>query len=95
MNNRINQVRKKMLPVMRAYGVKKASLFGSCVRQEMKKSSDIDVLVEIDADISLLDFIELKQKLEEAVGRTVDLVEYDTLKPFIREHILKKKVVLL
>jgi predicted nucleotidyltransferase len=84
-----------MLPVMRQYGVKKASLFGSFVRQEIKRKSDIDVLVEIDPDISLLDFIELKQKLEEAVGRKVDLVEYDTLKPVFREHIFKEEVILL
>lgn len=84
-----------MLPIMREYGVKKAALFGSFVRREMKKNSDIDVLVEIEADISLLDFIELKQKLEETMGRRVDLVEYDTLKPFIKENILKEQVVLL
>lgn len=53
------------------------------------------MLVEIDSDISLLDFIELKQKLEEKMGRRIDLVEYDTLKPFIRENILKEQVVLL
>jgi len=37
----------------------------------------------------------LKQKIEEALGRKVDLVEYDTLKPFLRERILKEQVVLL
>jgi len=95
MKNRIDQVKKILLPVMREYGVKKASLFGSFVRQDMKKNSDIDVLVEIDADVSLLDFVELKQKLEEAVGRRVDLVEYETLKPFIKENVLKEQVVLL
>ncbi len=80
---------------MQEYGVKKAALFGSFVRREMKKNSDIDVLVEIEADISLLDFIELKQKLEETLGRKVDLVEYNTLKPLIKENILKEQVVLL
>ena len=80
---------------MMKYGVKKAALFGSFVRREMKKKSDIDVLVEIGADASLLDFIELKQKLEEKLGRRVDLVEYDTLKPLIRENIIKEQVVLL
>jgi len=84
-----------MLPIMQEYGVKKAALFGSFVRREMKKNSDIDVLVEIEADISLLDFIELKQKLEETLGRKVDLVEYNTLKPLIKENILKEQVVLL
>jgi len=61
----------------------------------MKKNSDIDILVDIKADISLLDFIGLKQKIEETLGRKVDLVEYDTLKPLLRERILKEQVVLL
>ncbi len=95
MKNRIDRVKNKILPIMMKYGVKKAALFGSFVRREMKKKSDIDVLVEIGADASLLDFIELKQKLEEKLGRRVDLVEYDTLKPLIRENIIKEQVVLL
>ena len=61
----------------------------------MEKDSDIDILVDIKADISLLDFVGLKQKIEEALGRKVDLVEYDTLNPFLRERILKEQVVLL
>ena len=61
----------------------------------MRKNSDIDILVDIKADISLLDFVGLKQKIEEVLGRKVDLVEYDTLKPILRERILKQQVVLL
>ena len=83
------------MPIMKKYGVRKAALFGSFVRREMKGNSDIDVLVEIGDDASLLDFIELKQKLEEKLGKKVDLVEYDTLKPLIKENILKEQVVLL
>ena len=83
------------MPIMKKYGVRKAALFGSFVRREMKGNSDIDVLVEIGDDASFLDFIELKQKLEEKLGKKVDLVEYDTLKPLIKENILKEQVVLL
>ena len=41
------------------------------------------------------DINKIKQKIEEALGRKVDLVEYDTLKPLLRERILKEQVVLL
>ena len=47
----------------------------------MKESSDIDILVEIEKDINLLDFVALKHELEETLGRKVDLVEFDTIKP--------------
>lgn len=95
MKNDINKIKQKILPILQDYGIKRLALFGSCVRGEMKKDSDIDILVEIKADISLLDFVGLKQKIEERLGRKVDLVEYDTLKPLLRERILKEQVVLL
>lgn len=60
----------------------------------MKESSDIDILVEIEKDISLLDFVALKLELEETLGRKVDLVEFDTIKPRLRERILKEQVVI-
>jgi predicted nucleotidyltransferase len=91
----INKIKQKILPILQDYGVKKIALFGSCVRGDMGKNSDIDILVDIKADISLLDFVGLKQKIEDALGRKVDLVEYDTLKPVLREKILKEQVVLL
>jgi len=95
MKNDINKIKQKILPILQEYGVEKVALFGSCVRGEVEEDSDIDILVEIKKDISLLDFVGLKQKIEEALGRKVDLVEYDTLKPLLRERILKEQVVLL
>ena len=95
MKNSINKIKQKILPILQDYGVKKVALFGSCVRGEIGRKSDIDILVDIKADISLLGFVGLKQKIEEALGRKVDLVEYDTLKPLLRERILKEQVVLL
>ena len=95
MKNDINKIKQKILPILQEYGVEKVALFGSCVRGEIEEDSDIDILVEIKKDISLLDFVGLKQKIEEALGRNVDLVEYDTLKPLLRERILKEQVVLI
>ncbi len=60
----------------------------------MKESSDIDILVEMGEDISLLDFVALKLKSEETLGRKVDLVEHGTIKPRLRERILKEQVVM-
>lgn len=91
----INKIKQKILPILHDYEAKRVALFGSCVRGEMEKDSDIDILVDIKADISLLGFVELKQKIEEVLRRKVDLVEYDTLKPLLKERILKEQVVLL
>ena len=62
---------------------------------EAKISSDVDILVEIKSDMSLLDFIGIKMELEEALKMKVDLVEYDTIKPIIKERILAQQVIIL
>lgn len=95
MKPEIENIKKKITPILQHYEVKKAALFGSCTRGEMKKNSDIDILVEIGKDISLLDFVGIKQEIEEAVGRKVDLVEYCTIKPILRERILSGQVAIL
>ncbi len=95
MKSDINKIKQKILPILQNYEVRKVALFGSCARGEMGKDSDIDILVDIKADISLLDFVGFKQKIEEALGRRVDLLEYDTLKPLLRDKIIKEQVVLL
>ena len=95
MDTYIERIKLSILPVLRRYSVSKAALFGSVVRGRMQPDSDIDILVQIDSDISLLDFVGLKIELEQALKRNVDLVEYDTIKPFIREAILKEQQVIL
>ena len=92
---KVDEIKTRILPILRRYGVKRVGLFGSCVKGEMREDSDIDILVEIEKDISLLDFIGLKLEIEDALGRKVDLVEYDTIKPLLREKILKEQVVIL
>jgi len=91
----IEEVKRKIMPVLRRHQVKRAALFGSVVRGEMKENSDIDILVEVDNDLSLLDFIGIKQEIEDMLARRVDLVEYEAIKPIIRDTVLKEQVVIL
>ena len=86
---------QKILPILQRYEAKRVGLFGSFIKGEMREDSDIDILLEIEKDISLLDFIGLKLEIEEALGRKVDLVEYSTIKPLLRERILKEQVLIL
>ena len=90
----IKEIKRKILPILERYGVKRVGLFGSYIRGEMKEHSDIDILVEIEQDISLLDFVGIKLEIEEVLGNKVDLVEYDTIKPLLRERILKEQVII-
>ena len=92
----IEDIKKKILPVLKKYSIKRAGVFGSAVRGDAGEESDIDILVEIGRDdISLIDFIGIKLELEESLNKNVDLVEYSTIKPLIRERILSEEVSIL
>ncbi len=76
------------------YKVKEIGIFGSYVRGEQKKRSDVDLLVEFEesSNLTLLDFIRLENYLSDILGVKVDLVEKNTLKPRIGKHILGEVV---
>ncbi len=95
MVKRIIKIKRKIMPILNRYGVRKAGIFGSVVRGETKKNSDIDILVEIKKDISLLDFIGMKQEIADILKLKVDLVEYTTIKPLLKDRILKEEVRIL
>ncbi len=91
----IEEIRDAVIPVLRKYGVKRASLFGSVVRGEMSEDSDIDLLVEFEGRKSLLDLAGLKIELEEKLKRDVDVLTYKSLHPLLRERTLREKVDIL
>lgn len=92
---RIEQIKKKVIPILQRYRAKRAGLFGSLVRGEMKGKSDIDILVDLDKNFSLLDVVGIEQELEDALGKKVDLVEYQAIKPIIKKDILAEEVRIL
>ncbi|MBU1045733.1 nucleotidyltransferase family protein [Patescibacteria group bacterium] len=91
MNKDLEKIKKQILPILKKHDIKKAAIFGSLVRGEAKKNSDVDIVIQIEKDISLLDFIGIKLEIEDTLGRKIDLVEYDTLKPIIKERILSEQ----
>ncbi|MBI3661147.1 nucleotidyltransferase family protein [Candidatus Acetothermia bacterium] len=88
---RITARLKKNLPLLsQKYHVKNLKLFGSYVQGQQKKGSDLDILIEFSKPIDLFTFVELKDFLSELLGVKVDLVMKDTLKPRIKEKILRE-----
>lgn len=61
----------------------------------MHPASDIDLLVDLPPGKSLLDLVALKRDLEEVLGRTVDLAEFDTIHPLIRDQVLSEQVAVV
>ncbi|MCX9082591.1 MAG: nucleotidyltransferase family protein [Candidatus Methanoperedens sp.] len=82
---------KKNLPFFEEkYRVKTLGVFGSYIRGEQKKKSDVDILVEFEKPIGLLDFVGMELELSEILGKKVDLVPKNALKPRIGKHILEE-----
>ncbi|KYC44439.1 MAG: Nucleotidyltransferase domain protein [Candidatus Methanofastidiosum methylothiophilum] len=92
---KISDIKIKAVPVLKKHGIKKAAIFGSFVRGEDNKNSDIDFLVEfIDRDNkTLLDLIGLELDLEEIFNRKVDVITYNSIHPLLKEYILREQEV--
>lgn len=88
----IEKLRKNKPVVEKKYSVKSLEVFGSYIRGEQKKGSDLDILVEFHQTIDLFKYIELENFLSKKIGVKVDLVMKDTLKPRIKDRILKEAV---
>lgn len=82
------QIRSRIVPLLHKYRVSRADLFGSAVRGDVTRDSDVDLLVKLPRGASLFDFIGLKLDLEDTLGCSVDLVEYDAIKPRLKPYIL-------
>ncbi|NJL87487.1 MAG: nucleotidyltransferase family protein [Leptolyngbyaceae cyanobacterium SM1_1_3] len=74
--------------------VRELGVFGSYVRQEQSKTSDVDVLIEFFETPSLLKFVNLENYLSDNLGVKVDLVHKAGLKPRIGERILAEVIYL-
>jgi len=85
----------KTIPILKSHGVARASIFGSYVRGEQTSKSDIDLLIQPPLGMTLFGLGGLCSDLEEALHCNVDLVQYDFIKPALRESIMREKVDIL
>lgn len=92
---RIEQIKKKAVPILKQAGVTRSSIFGSYVRGEQRQDSDIDMLVEVPKGTGFFAFVRLQRKLEDILHKKVDLVTYRSLHPLLRDRILKEQIPLL
>ncbi|KYC43490.1 DNA polymerase subunit beta [Scytonema hofmannii PCC 7110] len=86
--------REEILRIAASYGAYNVRVFGSVARGEARPDSDVDFLVELEPQRTLLDQIALMQSLEELLGRKVDVTEPETLHELIRDKVLREAVAL-
>ena len=93
-SNDLETLKRMAIPILKANGVKKAAVFGSFARGDANENSDVDLLVKYEEGTSLFDVVDLKNQLEAALGREVDLVSYDFIDKYIKERVLRERVPL-
>lgn len=80
--------------IARRHGAGRVRVFGSRATGTATETSDLDLLVQLDAGRDLLDLVALKQDLEALLGRRVDVVEEEGLSPHMRDRVLEEAVPL-
>ena len=94
----INRIKAHISPVLKKYGVIRASLFGSALHKPLSEAHDVDLLVELPKDRTGLDFVgyymDLKDALEDKIQKKVDLVQYHLIKKNLKPYIEKDQQVI-
>ncbi len=91
------QTLTEILPSLKEqYKIKKLGLFGSYSRNQATEDSDIDLLIELETDITFgfITFCHLENILKEKLGKKVDLVISENIKPSLKENILNDIIYL-
>lgn len=87
----LEKIKSKIIKILKKNKIKKAGIFGSYVRGEQKKGSDIDILIEPPKGIGF-GFVGIQFELEDKLGKKVDLVSYNGLSPYLKDKILSQEV---
>jgi predicted nucleotidyltransferase len=75
-------------------GVRKVAVFGSYVRGEEKRESDIDIIVEFSERKSLLELVRIERELSEVLGIKVDLLTEKSISPYLIDTIKREMKVI-
>ena len=88
----VEKIKRRKNQLVRKYNLSEIGLFGSFVRGEQTKKSDLDVLVEFNKTPDLFKFLELEGDLEDYLKLKVDLVRKKAIRKELRSHILNEVV---
>ena len=86
------ELRSHRREIEQRFAIKHLSVFGSAARDELRDNNDIDVLVEFKGKATFDGYMELKFYLETLLGRKVDLVTHDAVKPRMRPMIEQEAI---
>jgi len=91
---RIGKLAGRIKVIAAQHGARNVRLFGSVARESADEASDVDLLVDLDPDRSLIDVAALEIELERMLRRKVDLATTDSLPARAKEAVLRDSVPL-
>jgi predicted nucleotidyltransferase len=86
---KLEEVKEKMIPVLKSYDIAKASVFGSVARDEARPDSDVDLLVELGTPMGMIKYTRMINELEDSVGTSVDVITNKSINKFLKPYILQ------
>ena len=92
LRDRLTEMREAIYQAAAESGARDVRVFGSVARGEECESSDIDFLVTLEPGRTLLDIARLEVRLEDLLGRRVDVVTENGLREPIRSTALREAV---
>ena len=90
----IEEIKKIIIPIVIAYGIKRVSLFGSYSRGTADRDSDVDILIEKGRDMSLFQLSSLRLSIEDALNIPVDMVTTESNDTEFLRSIQKDEVLI-
>lgn len=92
----IQEIAKKILPILKKHDVKRAGIFGSFACGQNRKHSDLDLLIEYGRrGKSLMDLVGLQLELQELLNMKVDIGTYKSVRPYLKDRILNQQIPIL
>ena len=91
---RVRRRRDEIIATLAAHSLTNAGIFGSVARGEETSASDIDILVDAPRGVGLFAMLSAQGELEELLGRTVDLIPREGLKPDVAANVHGEEVLL-
>ena len=84
-SKKLTEKREEILRIAMKHGDRNLRIFGSYARGGERPDSDIDLLVEMERDRSLLDIIAIKHDPEDLIQRKVDVVTVNAISPYLKD----------
>ena len=85
-------LKQKNAELTKQFGVESLLMFGSVARNKATQASDVDLLVEFNRPVGYFGLFALQDYLEKLLGCSVDLGTPDSLKPYIKERVMRELI---